>query len=128
MSKKFEPRAIRSNKQYEEYLKITDRLMDGDPSPSSPEGQLLETLVILIEDYENRRGWDIPVPKNPVEVIKMRMETLGLKQSDLVEAIGDKAVVSKILKGTRKLTYDMVYPLSKILLVPPEYLLERSAA
>jgi len=128
MSRKFEARVIRTEKQYEEYLMVADTLMDEDPSPSSEEGQLLETIAILIEDYETKRGWDLPVPKNPVDVIKMRMEELGLRQTDLVKAIGDKAVVSKILSGSRKLTYSMVYPLSRILRVPPEFLLERNAA
>lgn len=121
-----EIRAIRTKKQYQEYLKRIDLLMDTDPSPSSPEGQLLETLAILVEDYEENQGWDIPAPDNPVEIIKIRMDNLGLKQSDLVSAMGDKTVVSRILNGSRKLTYAMVTPLSRLLKVPPELLLEKS--
>jgi HTH-type transcriptional regulator/antitoxin HigA len=121
-----EIRVIRSARQYNEYLTEIDKLMDMDPSPNSSEGQLLETLVILVEDYERKKGWEIPVPENPVEVIKMRMDDLGLKQSDLAKAVGDKTVVSRILNGSRKLTYSMVTPLSKLLRVPPELLLERN--
>ncbi len=119
-------RAIRSKKQYEEYLNIIDQLMDRDPSPQSEDGQLLETLAILVEDYERRKGWDIPSPENPVEMIKLRMDNLVLKQSDLVPAVGDKTVVSRILNGSRKLTYSMITPLSKLFKVPPEFLLEKS--
>lgn len=82
--------------------------------------------MILLEDYERKKGWEIPVPENPVEVIKTRMDALGLKQADLVKAVGDKTVVSRILNGSRKLTYSMVTPLSKLLRVPPELLLERN--
>lgn len=121
-----EMRVIRNAKQYKEYLEDIDKLMDNDPSPNSSEGQLLETLVILVEDYERKKGWEIPVPENPVDVIKIRMDDLGLKQSDLAEAIGDKTVVSRILNGSRKLTYSMITPLSKLLRVPPELLLERN--
>jgi HTH-type transcriptional regulator/antitoxin HigA len=121
-----EIRVIRSAKQYNEYLTEIDKLMDIDPSSSSSEGQLLETLVILVEDYEQKKGWEIPVPENPVDVIKIRMDDLGLKQSDLAEAVGDKTVVSRILSGSRKLTYSMITPLSKLLRVPPELLLERN--
>ena len=100
--------------------------MDADPSPNSDEGQLLETLTILVEDYERRKGWDIPSPEDPVEIIKIRMDNLGLKQADLVTALGDKTVVSRILNGSRKLTYSMITPLSKLLRIPPELLLEKN--
>lgn len=121
-----EVRVIRTAKQYKEYLAEIDRLMDNEPSPNSSEGQLLETLVILVEDYERKKGWEIPAPENPVDIIKIRMDDLGLKQTDLAEAVGDKTVVSRILNGSRKLTYSMITPLSKLLRVPPELLLERN--
>ena len=121
-----EIRAIHSKKQYQEYLTRIDILMDADPSPNSDEGQLLETLTILVEDYERRKGWDIPSPEDPVEIIKIRMDNLGLKQADLVTALGDKTVVSRILNGSRKLTYSMITPLSKLLRIPPELLLEKN--
>jgi HTH-type transcriptional regulator/antitoxin HigA len=121
-----EIRAIRSKKQYDEYLSKIDILMDSDPSPNSDVGQLLETLTILVEDYEKKRGWEIPSPEDPLEIIKIRMDDLGLKQADLAAAMGDKTVVSRILNGSRKLTYSMITPLSRLLRVPPELLLEKN--
>jgi len=126
MKQSVEIRAIKSKKQYDQYLRIIDQLMDTDPSQSSKEGQLLETLAILVEDYESNQGWNIPMPESPVDVIKSRMMELGLKQTDLAKAIGDKTVVSRILSGSRKLTYSMVKPLSDLLKVPAEFLLERT--
>lgn len=108
-----------------QYLKKVDELMDLDPSVNSQDGQMLETLTILIEDYERRQGWEIPMPDSPVEVIKTRMKALNLRQTDLANVIGDKTVVSRILSGSRKLTYSMVTPLSDLLRVPPEFLLEK---
>ncbi len=125
MKKTFDVKVIRSKSQYLSYLKKADELMDEDPAPNSPEGQLLETLTILIEDYERKQGWEIPSPGSPVEVIKSRMAALSLRQADLVDVIGDKTVVSRILKGSRKLTYAMITPLSNLLKVPPEFLLEK---
>jgi len=121
-----EIRSIRSKKQYQEYLNKINILMDTDPSANSEEGQLLETLAIIVEDYERRQGWEIPAPESPIEVIKLRIDNLGLKQADLVPVVGDKTVVSRILNGTRKLTYSMVNPLSKLLRVPVELLLEKN--
>lgn len=78
-----EVKAIRNKTQYQQYLKKADELMEPDPPAYSPEGQLLETIVILIEDYERKQGWEIPLTGDPVEVIKARMQELGLKQTDL---------------------------------------------
>jgi HTH-type transcriptional regulator/antitoxin HigA len=85
----------------------------------------LETLTVLIEDYEKKQGWEIPQSVNPIEVIKNRMDALNLKQTDLAEIMGDKTIVSRILNGSRKLTYLMIMPLSNLLRVPPEFLLEK---
>jgi HTH-type transcriptional regulator / antitoxin HigA len=126
MKNTLEISAIRSEAQYKRYLVEVDKLMDNDPVLNSEDGKLLDTLVILIEAYERKKGWELPSPENPVEVIKTRMEDLGLKQTDLIEAMGDKSVVSKILSGTRKLTYSMIAPLSQLLKVPAELLLEKS--
>jgi len=52
------------------------------------------------------------------------MQDLGLQQKDLVSAIGDKATVSKILNSKRKLTYDMVGRLSKLLKIPAGLLIK----
>ncbi len=125
MKSTFKVKAIRSKSQYLQYLKEVDELMDLDPSGNSPDGQMLETLTILIEDYERKQGWEIPMPDSPIEVIRTRMEALSLKQTDLAKVIGDKTVVSRILKGSRKLTYSMIAPLSNLLRVPPEFLLEK---
>jgi len=127
MKKKLEISAIRSQTQYQTYLQEVDKLMDKDPSPKSKEGQLLETLVVLIEDYERKKGWELPQASDPLHVIKLRMEELGLKQADLVEAMGDKTIVSRVLKGSRSLTYSMIAPLSQLLRIPPELLLKWAA-
>jgi HTH-type transcriptional regulator / antitoxin HigA len=90
---------IRNEKRYNEYLSIVEELMDIDPEPESQEGELLETLSILIEDYEKKKGYDLPDVLDPVEVIKIRMRDLDLKQDDLVPAIGDKQLFPQFLTG-----------------------------
>ena len=45
-----------------------------------------------------------------------------LKQKDLIPIIGDSAVVSKVLKGQRKLTVEMIKNLHKQLKIPFESL------
>ena len=120
----FEISVIRSDAHYKKYLIKVDELMENDPSLNSTDGKLLETLAILIEAYEKKKGWELPLSKSPLKVIKTRMSELGLKQADLIEVMGDKSVVSKVLNGTRKLTYSMIAPLSQLLRVPAELLIE----
>jgi HTH-type transcriptional regulator / antitoxin HigA len=117
-------RAIRNEKRYTEYLSIVDELMDIDPEPESQEGELLETLSILIEDYEKKKGYDLPDTLDPVEVIKIRMKELDLQQNDLVPVMGDKATVSRILHKKRNLTYDMVGKLCELLKIPADLLIK----
>ncbi|MBS1682024.1 MAG: helix-turn-helix domain-containing protein [Bacteroidetes bacterium] len=125
---KLDIKVIRSQKQYNLYLKEIERRMEVDPLPQSETGRELEILTVLVEDYERKHGWEIPQTNDPVDVIQKRMEDLNLRQADLAKVIGDKTVVSRILNRSRKLTYSMVLPLSKLLRVPPEFLLEKNAA
>ncbi len=126
MKNDLEISVVRTESHYKSYLAKVDQLMEEDPLPNSVEGKLMETLVILVEAYEKKKGWELPMAKSPIHIIKTRMDDLGLKQSDLIKAMGDKSVVSKVLSGTRKLTYSMVAPLSELLRVPPELLLEKN--
>ena len=118
-------KVIRNDEKYREYLSIVDELIDIDPDPDSTEGELLETLSILIEDYEKKKGYDLPDSLHPAEVIKIRMNELDLKQNDLIAALGDKATVSRVLNNKRKLTYDMVGKLSALLKIPADLLVKK---
>lgn len=88
---------------------------------NTPEGNELEVLAVLIDKYEKEK-FAIECP-DPIEIIKFRMEQLGLKQKDLVDAVGYKSRVSDILSGRRKLTVDMIRSLSETLHVSPEFLI-----
>ena len=51
------------------------------------------------------------------------MEQLGLKQSDLAEAMGGKNRASEVLSGKRELTINMARRLRKKFNIPAESLL-----
>ena len=109
---------IRTEKDYEITLERIDQLMDS--IPNTPEFDELEILVTLVESYEERHYF-IDAP-DPISAIKFRMEQEDLKQKDLIPIIGDSAVVSKVLKGQRKLTVEMIKNLHKQLKIPFESL------
>ena len=77
---------IKTKKDYKAALRQIDKLIDCPEN--SEEENFLEVLSILVEDYERKH---YPVDDiDPVEIIKYRMEQMGLKQSDLAEYLGGK--------------------------------------
>ncbi|MCD8212676.1 MAG: helix-turn-helix domain-containing protein [Campylobacter sp.] len=112
-------KAIKTQTDYEDALKRVDALMC-NAKPDTAAGDELEVLLILIEAYESKH-YPINEP-DPIEAIKFRMEQMGLKQKDLTGILGDRAVVSKILNGKRKLTADMIKSLHDNLKIPFESL------
>ncbi|MHB1687160.1 MAG: helix-turn-helix domain-containing protein [Ignavibacteriaceae bacterium] len=110
---------IKTERDYKAALRKIDSLIDC-PENSEDEN-FLEVLSILVEDYEHKY---YPVDEiDPVEVIKYRMEEMGLKQTDLAEYLGGRSRVSEILNRKRKLTVDMVRILHKKLNLPAETLI-----
>lgn len=107
----------------EDYALAIERLeVIFEAKAGSKEGDELEILSILIENYENEKVTiDLP---DPIEAIKFRMEQMGMKQKDLVEVVGFKSRVSEILHRKRKLTLEMVRAISKALHIPTEVLVQ----
>ena len=111
---------IKNEKDYELALKRLDKIFDA--LPGTKEGDELEILALVIEDYEDK---NYPIdPPDPIEAIKFRMEQMGLKQKDLVELMGFKSRVSEIMSRKRKLTLDMIRKLHKTLHIPTEVLVQ----
>ncbi|WP_179414409.1 helix-turn-helix domain-containing protein [Mucilaginibacter sp. E4BP6] len=79
----------------------------------TPESDELDVLLLLIKDYEDRH-YNIPAP-DPIEVIKLKLEEMGLKQKDLEPIIGSKGYVSQVLSGKKELTLKMVKGLHQYL-------------
>jgi HTH-type transcriptional regulator/antitoxin HigA len=95
---------LKTNKDYENALKRMELLFDAPAG--TKESDEADILALVIDDYE-RKHFPIEAP-DPIEAIKIRMEEMQLKQSDLVNEIGGKSRVSEILNRKRKLTVDMI--------------------
>jgi len=116
-------KVIKTEKDYEEALKLIEALMSRDPDPDSDEGEQLSLLSALIQDYESR-----VVPQtlpNPVDAIRFRMEQADLKPADLIPYIGSRSRVSEILSGKRQLTLEMVRALEAGLGIPAKVLIRK---
>lgn len=111
---------VRNEKDYQTALKRLEVIFDAKRGTN--EGDELEILAILIDNYENEK-FPIGMP-DPISAIKFRMEQMGLKQKDLVEMVGFKSRVSEIMNKKRKLTLDMIRKLNANLNIPTEVLIQ----
>jgi len=115
-----EIKPIRNEADYEKALERLEVIFDA--KRGTEEGDELEILSILIDNYENQ-NFPIEMP-DPISAINFRMEQLGLKQKDLVKTIGYKSRVSEIMNKKRKLTLDMIRKLNTDLKIPTEVLIQ----
>jgi HTH-type transcriptional regulator / antitoxin HigA len=76
----------------------------------------LDVLVVLIRFYEDEH-WALPLP-DPIAAIQYRMDELGLQQSDLTDAFGNKTSASQIMNRKRPLTLPIIRRLSTRLGLP----------
>ena len=116
---------IKTPEDHAEALQHLDALMARNPGPGTADGNELELLAHLIEDYE-RQKHDLGFP-SPVEAIRFRMDQQGLKPKDLVPYLGSPSKVSEILNGKRPLTLSMIRRLHLGLGIPAEVLIAEKA-
>jgi HTH-type transcriptional regulator/antitoxin HigA len=89
-------------------------------APGTPEGDELELLSLLVENYE-REHYPILAP-DPIEAIKFRMEQMNLKQKDIAILFGGKTRASEVLNKRRSLSKKMIILLNRYLGIPLESL------
>lgn len=109
-------------KSEEDYYKASLRLMEiFHAQPDTAEGDELELLMVLIKDYDDKH---VELPElDPLEVIKSKMNEMGIKNKDLEPVIGSKGHVSAVLSGKREITLKMAKRLKDFLKIPAEVFL-----
>jgi HTH-type transcriptional regulator/antitoxin HigA len=112
--------AIRNDRDHARALEQIEQLWGAEAL--SPEADLLEVLVTLVDAYEARYH-AIALP-DPIEAIKFRMEQAGLSRADLEPILGGRGRVSEVLNRRRKLSIEMIRRLHSELGIPAEVLLQ----
>lgn len=114
---------LKTEQEYNEVCKRIYSLINSTNNPilpDSPEGEEMELLSLLVENYEQEKfHLEAPVA---IEAIKFRMEQMNLKQSDIAPLFGGKTRVSEVLNGKRTLTLKMIVLLNNYLGIPLESL------
>lgn len=113
-------RPIKSLKDYHQALERLEVIFDA--KKSTPEGDELEVLSILIEKYEDEH-FPVHLP-DPIEAIKFRMEQMDYTQKDLAEVVGLTSRASEILNRKRKLSLEMIRKLRDKLRIRTEVLIQ----
>ncbi len=94
--------AIHSKAEYDRAVALLNHLLD--ITRGKPKHKLLGLLEIVgshIADYEAR---EVPMPHaKPAGVLRLLMDSNGLKQTDLAEDLGGQSVVSAVLAGKRSI-------------------------
>ena len=83
---------------------------------NTTESDELELLMVLVKDYDDKH---YQFPKMDLfEVIKYKMQEMGLKNKDLEPIIGSKGHVSAVLSGKREITLKMAQKLKNYFNIP----------
>jgi HTH-type transcriptional regulator/antitoxin HigA len=109
-------------KTEEDYNKASIRLMEiFHAKANTAESDELDLLLVLVKDFDDKH-YHLP-ELDALEVIKYKMEEMGLKAKDLEPIIGSKGHVSAILSGKREITLKMAKKLKNYFSIPAEVFL-----
>jgi len=111
---------IKTERQYYKALNRLEKIFAA--TNNSKHSDEFDLLTLLITKYEEA---NFKIEKaDPIQVIKMKMEYMNLKQKDLIEYFGSKSTASKILSYKAPLTLKHIWLLSEKLDLPVELLVK----
>ncbi len=117
---------VETKEQYETALNLIEEFITkvGDHQTyDNPDFIMLDRLSDLVADYEDKH-FKIEKPAL-VDVIKLKMYEMGLKQSDLADKLGvPKTRISEYLNGKRAITFDVARKLHKQLRIDGDIILQ----
>ncbi|MDW3645794.1 MAG: helix-turn-helix domain-containing protein [Bacteroidia bacterium] len=99
------------------------KIVGNDTDPQSKEYQELDELSDMVAEYEEL-NYSFK-PNTLTEMIELRMYQRKLKQKDVAEMLGTTpSRISEILRGKRKLTFDLAKALYTKLNIDAELILK----
>jgi HTH-type transcriptional regulator/antitoxin HigA len=116
------PKLIKSDSEYQEALAELEGLVALDPDANTPDGDRLELLALLVEEYE-REKYKFNTP-DPIDAHLFRMDQQGLSENDLVPYLGSITIVSEVLNCKQPLTLEMIRALHAGLGLPAHVLIQ----
>jgi HTH-type transcriptional regulator / antitoxin HigA len=118
----FTPRPIRTEAEYRRTMRQIDRFMKAERL-SRAEGQLLELLATLAEQYESI-GY--PTPRvSQADLLSHLIDARGVSQAGVARETGvPRSVVTNVLKGRRGISQANIDRLARFFHVSPAAFIE----
>lgn len=97
------PSVIETEEENKRILSEVEKLMDKGERRTPEEGKLLELLVKLVGDFEEKH---YPIPDaSPHEILQELMRQHNLRQRDLVSLLGSsRGTASEVINGKRRIS------------------------
>jgi len=112
---------IKTHKDYDTAITYLEQIGDRDDFEDNPdlvaEFELISGLVSIYE----RENFHIN-PGHPLDIIKLKMDSLGIIQKDLIPLIGSSGVVSEVFNKKRGLSKSMIRNFSALLHIDQDIL------
>ena len=116
-----EIKKIKIQEDYDAAIAHLEQIGDRDDFEDNPdlvaEFELISDLVSIYEKKHFQLG-----PGHPLDIIKLKMDSLGIIQKDLVPLIGSSGVVSEVFNKKRGLSKSMIRNFSALLHIEQDIL------
>jgi HTH-type transcriptional regulator/antitoxin HigA len=122
--KSFPPRTIKTEEELTKTQAVVDALIDKG-NLTEDEQDYLSLLGMLIYDYEQKQ--EIIPDIWGVDVLKILMMEMNLKQKDLVYIFKTESIVSDVLNKKRKLTVEHIQKLGEFFKISPAVFLPKNS-
>jgi HTH-type transcriptional regulator/antitoxin HigA len=107
---RYQPKVIITEEENEQALALAQEI-EHRKNRTIEEEELLELLITLIEKFEEKH---YPILQGkPQDTLRHLLEENNLKQEDLVEILGSRGVISKIVNGERMISKAQAKALAK---------------
>ena len=94
---------IKTEEENDRALEIVLGLMKKGDKRSPEETRLLDQIVTLIEDFEEK-AYPMGESVVPADILRSLMKEHELKQADMLGIFGSQGVVSQVLNGKREIS------------------------
>ncbi|WP_439489028.1 helix-turn-helix domain-containing protein [Algoriphagus sp.] len=111
--------------EYLASLELIKGLISSGVEENSDEENYFEVLSVLIEKYEEERGYKVEHSQaDAIEVLRYYLSENNLQQKDLVPVLGPPSRVSEIMNRKRSLSLKQIKKLNKSYNIPVELLVD----
>ncbi|MGA2230055.1 MAG: helix-turn-helix domain-containing protein [Tepidisphaeraceae bacterium] len=100
--RRFPLRPLKNDDEHERAVNVIGELMGRDLDAGA--GDYLDTLILLVNKYEDERHTPDGVHLTPRQAVRAIMNANGMTQADMGKIIGSESAVSMFLKGERELS------------------------